>query len=195
MRKVMTRAGLGVSIITASLVLAMPASAANQTRWLNANQTHGAFYLGVAGGPVCNGVGCGVKDGTNIIVWALGQFDQLWTATAPGAGIVQDYYNNNVSPFGPMCLGVAGGVLTQGAPLIIWDCNGNADQKWNTITAESLNAPFPGCFVFSDGQSGQVMGVTAGNVVNGTRVIQWPLFVGVPHELTGWHSDQFWCPR
>jgi hypothetical protein len=195
MQRVATRIAIGLSIITASLVLAAPASATNQTRWMNANQTHGApFFLGVSGGPVCNRVGCGLNDGTNIIVWQAGQSDQLWNSTAPGQDLVIDYYGN-INTGAAMCLGVAGGSTNQGAGLIIWHCNGNPDQKWNLITAESLQAPFPGCFVFSDGESGQVMGVSGGNVQNGTRVIQWPLFVGVPNQPTGWHSDQFWCPQ
>jgi hypothetical protein len=179
-------------MVIASVTLAAPASAQNLGRWRNADTTHGNFFLGVAGGPVCNYAGCGLNNGTNIIVWQYSQMDQLWWPDAGGP--LQDYYYN-ISNGLPMCAGVAAGSINQGTPIIIWQCNGALDQSWKIVSADAVSAPFPGCFVFFNNKSGMVMGVSAGNVQNGTRVIQWPLFYGTPGAPTGWHPDQFWCPQ
>jgi hypothetical protein len=177
---------LAASVGIAGLALAGSAQAQTYNQWRNADTTHGNFFMGVSGGPQCNHVGCGLHNGTNIIVWQAGQSDQLWWPNG-GDGPVEDYYFN-VDNGSPMCLGVSGGSLSQGTPLIIWQCNGAKDQSWKIASAESLSAPFPGCFVFFNDKSGMVAGVSGGNVQNGTRLIQWPLFQGT------WHPDQFWCP-
>jgi Carbohydrate binding module (family 6)/Ricin-type beta-trefoil lectin domain len=44
------------------------------------------------------------------------------TTTPGGSGPVVGIENK--------CLGVAGGDTTNGTPIVIWGCNGNADQKW-----------------------------------------------------------------
>jgi len=193
MRNVTKCIVLGLLVIAASLVSAAPASA--QGRWKNQDTSHagGPFYMGISGCCVCHErAGCTVTDGTPIIVWQASQNDQLWYETAPGTGPVQNYYWDG---FANTCLGVAGNSTSNGAQLQIQRCDtSQPGQTWELDKAESFMAPFPGCFVFRNGHSGQVAGVSAGNVQNGTNVIQWPFYLGTPNSTVGWHPDQFWCP-
>jgi hypothetical protein len=192
MRRNVLITALAASIVVAGVSLAVPASAQNiPNRWRNADTTHGTFYLGVSGGPTCNRVDCGLHNGANIIAWQFGQEDQLWWPES-GNGPVEDYYFNIDNGLS-MCLGVAAGSLNAGTPLVIWQCNNALDQSWKIVSAEAVSAPFPGCSVFFNNKSGMVMGVSGGNVQNGTKVIQWPLFQGTPGGNAGWHPDQFWC--
>jgi hypothetical protein len=47
-----------------------------------------------------------------------------------------------------LCLGVAGGDVTNGKAIILWACNGNSDQTW---TAESVNPDGHGPYLFKNG--------------------------------------------
>ena len=198
MQNVARRAALALSVITASVALATPANA--EVRLKNADTSQGEFFLGVLGNP-CGSQGCFINHGKPIVVWQMSFDDQLWQATAPGFGVLKNHFNNQQGF--SMCAGVAGNPQQQqeqGRPLVLWEClDSAADQKWNAVPAASIGtapgAPFPGCFVFTNSNSGQVMGVAGGKVKNSTAVIQWPFFFGNPGEKTGWHADQFWCPQ
>jgi len=63
------------------------------------------------------------------------------------------------------CMGVAAGNPASGTPLILWDCNGNADQNWTPAT-------FWGSFVQlkSGINSGLCAGLTNGSTSNGTQL-------------------------
>ena len=90
-----------------------------------------------------------------------------------------------------MCLGVQNGTTnqstTEGTPLIVWPCDGHPDQTWSIVQASECGFTAPGCYVFVNDNSGQVMGVAGGNktVTHGAQVVQWPL---------GTSYDQVWCP-
>ena len=36
-----------------------------------------------------------------------------------------------------LCMGVAGGDVSNGKPIILWSCNGNSDQTWTATSANS----------------------------------------------------------
>jgi hypothetical protein len=192
MRRSALRTALAAFIAIGCVALTAPASAQSLVRYRNADKSNGTFFLGVSGGPSCSPVDCGLKNGQSIITYQLGESDQQWWSTTNGPLY---NLNDNVTIDALMCLGVAGGRLDEGIPLVIWQCNGADDQSWKVVSASTLNAPFPNCFAFFNNKSGMVAGVSGGKVQNGTKVIQWPFFYGTPGNIAGWHPDQFWCPQ
>ena len=191
MKTIAIRATLGLFLVTASLVVARSASAQTVVTYMNADTSNGPYYLGVSGGAHCNSAGqdCYLTNGQNIITYQASGNDQQWFApAAEGTGHVPDYYFAENGD--DMCLGVAAGSKSNGASLVIWDCTGNPlNQQWQVKKAEDYGAPYTGCFIFINQNSGQVMGVAAGEVGDGAQVVQWPFYLG-----PDWHPDQFWCP-
>jgi hypothetical protein len=186
MKSIATRTTLGFLIVAASLAAAGSASAQSESRWYNADTSQGTFYLGVYGGGQCDHPRhCWVTHGTQLVTWSYSGLDQEWYATTPGTGTVTNWYPNNIGQ--QMCMGVDGGSTAERAALKIWECVGHPDQNWKIKKAEDYGAPFPGCFVFINQNSGQVMSVSL-PVGQGSHVVQFPFFQGV------WHPDQFWCP-
>jgi hypothetical protein len=182
--------GLGLFLVSAGVAMSAPASAQIVTRrWRNADTSHGTFFFGVSGGARNNGFGKHwIDPGTNVIIWPASGSDQEWQAFEEGpasevSNLFRDFGGNT------MCLAVAGNSPTQGAAMVVQECNGQVPQKWTVKKAEDYGAPFPGCFVFINANSGMVMGVSSANMVQGTQVIQWGFFQ-LPY-----HSDQFWCPQ
>jgi hypothetical protein len=197
MRKVV-KFVLGLSVIAASLASATPASA---TRWVNRDMSHGTFFMGVAGGCVNTPIGCSLVPGTRIIVWqpsndGKNHTDQNWMV--PGVDATR-YFGNELFSTTPQLIGLSiqGSSTANGAAVVVRDippCCATADQTWQIIKAEDLQAPFWNCFVIKNNYTGKVAGVAGGTVTQGASVIQWPLFMGQPLSPTGWHPDQFWCP-
>lgn len=60
------------------------------------------------------------------------------------------------------CLDVSGGSQTNGAAVIIWDCNGQANQTWSASGAQELRV-----------YGGKCLDVTGGGTANGTAVTIW----------------------
>jgi hypothetical protein len=199
------RLALGLSIIATSLALARPASA---TRWRNLDTRNGTFFMGVAGGCVNTVNGCRLISGTKIIVWqntndGKDHRDQNWMVA--GAASPNTFVGNTLPSTTPQLAGlsIAGNPIANGSQVIVRDilpCCNAADQKWEIKRAEDVQAPFTGCFLFRNINSGQIAGVAGGTVTQGKDVIQWPLFLGTPNQGSlqnpmGWHLDQFWCPE
>ena len=186
MKRIATKAALGLLMLSASLVVSRTASAQAWNRWQNA--ANRSYYLGVSGGAQCTpGRQCWVNPGTQMITYQLSGLDQRFYSAAPGTGTVQEYYAD--FNYSGMCVGVAGGSTSNGANLVTWECNGSNDQSWQLKKAEDYGAPYTGCYVFINQNSGQVMGVAGGTVNNGAKVIQWPFY-----QSPAFHADQFWCP-
>lgn len=61
------------------------------------------------------------------------------------------------------CLGVAGGDVTNGRPIILWGCNGNADQTW---TAVSVYGGGSAPYVFHNGANPNKCLSVAGKSLN-----------------------------
>jgi hypothetical protein len=182
MKNMTRRTALVLLIVAASLAAARSASA----RWYNADTSGGTFYLAIPNAAQCDvGRHCWVNHGALVALWSQWELDEEWNAAVPGTGTVTNYYNNNVGQ--QMCLGVDGGSIALKAQVKIWECNGHPDQNWQIKAAEDYGAPFPGCYVFINQNSGQVMSVSL-PVGQGARVVQYPFFQGP------WHPDQFWCP-
>lgn len=191
MGKTATRLALGAFLVTAGLALASPANAQVLTqRWRNADTRNGTFFFGVSGGAKTNGFGkFWINGGTNIIIWPASGQDQQWTANLGGSGEVVNRFTDLSGS--KMCLDINGRSTANGAQMVVQPCLSVGDnQQWQIKKAEDYGAPFPGCYVFINRLSGQVMGVSNGNVFKGASVIQWPLYQGNP-----WHPDQFWCPQ
>jgi hypothetical protein len=194
-----TRIALGLIIACASVAAPKAASAQGFLRWMNASRpNNNIFFMGVAGGPQCSGNRCSYTPGTQIITWQFGQNDQEWSATVPGGPQhVVNLFGSPVSGAG-FCLHVAGSSVSNNANLVINPCTTSSTDNWTIQSAESLGAPFSGCFIFRNQLSGKVMSAYQGNVFNGARVIQYDLCQpGSPacgNPANAFHADQFWCP-
>jgi hypothetical protein len=70
------------------------------------------------------------------------------------------------------CIAVRNGNSESGTPLILWECNGNADQKWS-LTSQG----------YLQGLAGKCIAVRNGNSESGTPLILW--------ECNG-NADQKW---
>jgi hypothetical protein len=211
MRNFAIRVVLGLAIVAGSIALARPASAMNRWRDFVKGPNNINIFMGVAGCCTCDPlVGCMIIPGTRIIAWdndtsqGKNHNDQLWNQTT-GKGVhttVRDFMLT--TGMVNACLGISGNAtqkLANGTQLEVRTCDGGADQQWEIIPANdpSLKAPFMidsinPCFIFRNVSSGKVMGISNGQVQNGTPIIQWSLFQGLPNSLFGWHPDQFWCP-
>jgi Ricin-type beta-trefoil lectin domain-like len=198
----------GLAIVVAGVAISGSAHAqALNTflRWRNASTAHGTFYLGVSGGVKCNPANeqCGVAAGTPLITWQKAGLDQEVQLILPGGGYVslQDYYSDPWTNSGT-CLHVRGQSTSLNAVLETQSGGsclfGDNSTRWHTVRAEDLNAPFPGCYVFQNAASSLYMAVSAGNVQNGSAIVQYALCqpgsnaCGAP---AGYHADQFWCPE
>jgi hypothetical protein len=191
-----TRIALGLFIATASLAASKTASAQTYVRWENASQPNGnIFFLGVSGGPQCDGNRCAYSEGTQIITYQYGQLDQEWTAAVPGTGPVTNLYGDPVSGAGYV-LAVAGNSTSDGANLVIWPSDGSLGQTWEI---EAVAGAYSGCYVFRNPNSGKVMSVSGGTPYNGAHVIQYdfcqPGSPACGNPANAYHPDQFWCPE
>jgi hypothetical protein len=193
----------GLAIVVAGIGISGAAHAQSFSRWRNANTAHGTFYLGVAGGEVCNPANgqCGVAPGTQLITWQKAGDDQEVKFTLPAGGLVflQDFYEDPWAIAGT-CLHVRGQSNSENANLETESslCLVDPYARWLPEAAENLGAPFPNCFAFQNQGSGLFMSVNQGNVQNGSRIVQWPLCVpgsGACGGPSGYHADQFWCPE
>jgi lysophospholipase L1-like esterase len=66
------------------------------------------------------------------------------------------------NPQSTRCLDISGGVNTDGAQAIIWDCHGQTNQRWTRTAAGELR-------VFGD----HCLDVSGGGTANGTKVQNW----------------------
>ncbi|HVV53580.1 MAG TPA: RICIN domain-containing protein [Polyangia bacterium] len=189
--------------MVAGAAISGSAQAQTFSRYRNANTAHGTFYLGVSGGEVCDPANekCGVKAGTQLITYQKSGDDQQWELTLPQGGYVylQDLLGDPWTNDGT-CINVVNRSTSQGANLEIESagCIGDPTARWRPVQAEDLGAPYPGCYAFQDLASGLYMGVSGGNVQNGSHVIQWPLCIAGSNACggpAGFHPDQFWCPE
>jgi len=181
MRTLAIKAALLSSIVAVGMAMAGTANASPTLRRLrNADTTHGAFYLGIPGGPHSGHV----YDNLNLIVWQFSQNDQLWWVPDDnGFGQFSNFYTD---PSGlNVCLGVNGS--GNGATIIDQPCDANNPvQVWQLIGSNKVGkgTQYPGCFILWNTNNGKAIGVANGNVQNGGAVVQWD------YDGT---ANQFWC--
>lgn len=65
--------------------------------------------------------------------------------------------------YGTKCLDASGQGTTNGTTVVIWDCNGQANQQWNV----NANGTITGV------QSGLCLDANAAATANGTKLILW----------------------
>ena len=96
---------------------------------------------------------------------------------------VNEYATNGAGGQG-WCMGVSGGNPASGTPLIVWDCNGNADQNWTPAT-------FWGSFIQlkSGINSSLCAGLSGGATSNGTQLKNISC-----HLTPNGSDDQGWLP-
>ncbi len=66
--------------------------------------------------------------------------------------------------YGNKCLDAYGQGTSGGTAVIIWDCNGQANQQWNV----NSNGTITGV------QSGLCLDANGAGTANGTKIILWP---------------------
>ena len=81
------------------------------------------------------------------------QSGQLWTYTA----------GKQLQGPGNLCLDANGGGASNGTAVIVWSCNGQANQQWNV----NSNGTITGV------QSGLCLDANGAGTANGTRIILW----------------------
>lgn len=138
--------------------------------------------LGVLGGNMTNG--------TPIVTWTCnGHPDQTWEIQVVNGSPGGPIWTQIVDSQDPSkCLGVLSSATTDGSQLVIWDCNGNADQYWTFVPwpVDNRNGPF-GCYnIVNFNADPKVLGVLGGTPSDGAQTVIWDL------ETT--HLDQVWCP-
>jgi galactose oxidase len=142
--------------------------------------------LGVYGGNMTNG--------TPVVQWPCnGNPDQTWEIQTVNGPPMNDGYTltwtqvvNYQDP--SKCLGVLGGAIGDGAPLVIWDCNGHTDQRWlfSVMLTPTPGVP-DGCYSVTDRNTWtKVVGVFGASTAPGAQVVLWDGF-------TPPHPDQVWC--
>jgi hypothetical protein len=82
-----------------------------------------------------------------------GQPGQAWTYTA----------GRQLQDAGAMCLDASGAGTGNGTPVIVWTCNGQANQQWNVNADGTITGV----------QSGLCLDATGAGTANGTKIILW----------------------
>ncbi len=212
--------GWSTFIVGLAIAGSAQAQAVTMARWRNADTRRGTFYFGVSGGETCNPSTniCGLKSGTQIITYQKSGEDQIWGATESWFSIgIQDLFPD-IANGNPLCVTPQNESTSRNANLIVKDCqfdvqdpnvpapsdNGDWNQVWAAIPAESVGAPYTGCFAFEKGLQNDpagptVMSVYQGIVQNGSHVVQWPLCQpgsnACGNPPNAFHPDQWWCPE
>jgi ricin-type beta-trefoil lectin protein len=88
--------------------------------------------------------------------------NQVWSIEPGDDG----YYSRLVSRQSGKCLDVSGASTEDGAPIILWQCHGGANQQWRL-------EPFGEEYRLVARHSGKCLDVTGWSPENGTRIIQW----------------------
>jgi hypothetical protein len=92
--------------------------------------------LGVAGGALENGSGTlYLNQGTDVVGWQCysSHPDQYWLPEAIVFNEefqIQDYVDVGATDQSPACVGVSAGGTTSGDSIVVWPCNGDANQDW-----------------------------------------------------------------
>lgn len=83
------------------------------------------------------------------------------------------------------CLGTAAGAISNGTPIIVWACDGSANQNWNKgVQYSNSNGKFP-YYQYSNGaQPSSCLGVAAASYSDGAPIVLWSCVAPGP--------DQFW---
>ncbi len=81
------------------------------------------------------------------------QANQVWTYTS----------SRQLQLAGTMCLDANGGGTGNGTSVIVWSCNGQANQQWNV----NSNGTITGV------QSGLCLDATGASTANGTKIVLW----------------------
>jgi poly(3-hydroxybutyrate) depolymerase len=95
------------------------------------------------------------NDGTQVQLQdcATGHAGQSWTYTA----------GKQLRAPGDMCLDASGAGTSNGTAVIVWTCNGQANQQWNLNQGGTITSV----------QSGLCLDATGAGTANGTKIILW----------------------
>jgi len=80
----------------------------------------------------------------------------------------QNFVYQIESAFSGKCLDVAGASTADGANINIWECNGQANQRFEAVPVGD------GSYQLVSQLSGKCLDVSGYNQVNGARLVQWP---------------------
>jgi hypothetical protein len=143
-----------------------------------------------SGGALCLGVTAG-ESNAPAVQWncAPGHPDQEWSVGVEyGSTGFYQIQNELTSPEDPegQCLGVAGGVISEGAQVVGWDCDaGHPDQYWAPVAIcdDGLFEAYENLAAAQDGEE-YVVGVAGNSNAFGAAVVLW--------QYQGVCNNQFW---
>jgi hypothetical protein len=83
------------------------------------------------------------------------------------------------------CLGTAAGAVSNGTPIIVWACDGSANQQWNRGAAYPTLGKTASSFQYNtSAQPSSCLGVAAASTSDGAAIVLWSCVAPGP--------DQFW---
>jgi hypothetical protein len=86
------------------------------------------------------------------------------------------------------CLGVQGGDMTNGTPIVIWTCNGHPDQTWDIVGGSGGS----GFVQLRNSQNtNKCLGVQAAATANGSKLVIWDCNASSDQEwaFVPWMAD------
>jgi hypothetical protein len=107
---------------------------------------------------------------TVVAVVLLGSVLAAPTAQAGPASAQENYWPwMNIKAELRSCLGVLRGNMTNGTPVVLWECNGHVDQQWSVVPREgSLYYEFR-----NKRNPNKCLGVSGRSLERGTRLVIW----------------------
>ena len=155
----------------------------------NASTSFLGYWVNNSAGKCLGVLAANMTNGTPVVQWGCdGTPNQDWIIATPngfpGNDIQTQIRNAQNST---KCLGVFNSETGDGANLVIWDCNGSADQEWflQQVVAPGGSNP-DGCYTIANVNAfPKVLGIFDANPANGAQAVIW--------DNLG-HPDQIWCP-
>jgi hypothetical protein len=89
----------------------------------------------------------------------------------PNLNVPQTWQNRDTG----YCLGVTGGRMVDGTPVIVWPCNGSPDQEWITVSGGAPNETWSRMENFADPK--KCLSVAGASSYDGARLIIRPCWV------------------
>jgi hypothetical protein len=135
------------------------------------SSTSSAFKVQNFASSLCVGIAGGDIDAEAVQFNCLAHPDQSWVIGSE-YGDTGYFQLENADK---MCLGVLGGVKTQGAEVVGWSCGGTThpDQYWGWVEDTNINSSCVGYYALKNLNSGYVLGVAAASLDSGAELVQF----------------------
>jgi hypothetical protein len=114
---------------------------------------------------------------------ALAALSLSWLATPPAKAtttVTSTWVDGATFNTNKECLGVLGGDMTNGTPVVIWACNGHPDQTWQISAVPGSSGPLQ---IRNSQNLNKCLGVLGSATSDGSKLVIW--------DCNG-HTDQNW---